>query len=286
MAITQLVLQSDVFVAPGGTPSEGQPITSGAEKDDGSNGLAWTPDGKLIYATNASGNLDLWSIAASGSNPKQLTSNAGQNYEPTVTPDGRFIVFVSDRAGARNLWRMNVDGSQPVRLTVGTAHFPSCSADSRWIVYTGADDSGTVTLWRIGIDGGPPVQLTDKWATGPAISPDSKWIVFQYWAYQAQGPPAFISLLPFEGGQITNLAALGDTALFRWTPDGTAVAYVDDEKGVSNIRTIQLDGSPPKQLTDFKSDQIFWFDWSRDGKQLALARGTQTSDVVLISDFR
>jgi hypothetical protein len=39
-------------------------------------------------------------------------------------------------------------------------------------------------------------------------------------------------------------------------------------------------------LTDFKTDQMFWFDFSRDGKQLALSRGTQTSDVVLIRDFR
>jgi hypothetical protein len=40
------------------------------------------------------------------------------------------------------------------------------------------------------------------------------------------------------------------------------------------------------ELTDFKTDQIFWFDFSRDGKQLALSRGTQTSDVILIRDFK
>jgi len=47
-----------------------------------------------------------------------------------------------------------------------------------------------------------------------------------------------------------------------------------------------LDGGPPRQVTDFKSDRIFGFEWSRDGKQLALARGTESSDVVLISGFR
>jgi hypothetical protein len=47
-----------------------------------------------------------------------------------------------------------------------------------------------------------------------------------------------------------------------------------------------LDGGKPVQLTDFKTDQIFWFDFSRDGKQLALSRGTQTSDVILIRDFK
>jgi Tol biopolymer transport system component len=72
----------------------------------------------------------------------------------------------------------------------------------------------------------------------------------------------------------------------RWTPDGHALTYIDTINGVSNIWSLPIDGSTPKQLTDFKTDQIFWFDFSSDGKQLALSRGTQTSDVVLIRDFR
>jgi hypothetical protein len=56
--------------------------------------------------------------------------------------------------------------------------------------------------------------------------------------------------------------------------------------GVSNIWSLPLDGGKPVQLTDFKADQIFWFDFSRDGKQLAVSRGVQTSDVILIPDFR
>jgi len=72
----------------------------------------------------------------------------------------------------------------------------------------------------------------------------------------------------------------------RWTPDGRALTYIDTKGGVSNIWSLPLDGGLPVQLTDFKADQIFWFDFSRDGKQLALSRGTQTSDVILIRDFR
>ena len=62
--------------------------------------------------------------------------------------------------------------------------------------------------------------------------------------------------------------------------------YIDTRGGVSNIWMQPLDGGPPRQVTDFKSDRIFGFEWSRDGKQLALARGTESSDVVLISGFR
>jgi hypothetical protein len=47
-----------------------------------------------------------------------------------------------------------------------------------------------------------------------------------------------------------------------------------------------VNGSPPKQLTNFTSDLIFWFAFSRDGKQVALSRGSRTSDVVLISNLQ
>jgi hypothetical protein len=56
--------------------------------------------------------------------------------------------------------------------------------------------------------------------------------------------------------------------------------------GVTNLWAQPIDGSPPKQLTNFASERIFNFDFSRDGKQLALSRGTETSDVVLISNFK
>ena len=75
-------------------------------------------------------------------------------------------------------------------------------------------------------------------------------------------------------------------SLVRWTPDGRALAYITDRDGISNIWIQPLDGSPPKQLTDFKSDAIFWFDWTPDGRQLGVTRGAVTSDVVMIKDVR
>ncbi|MEJ7713468.1 MAG: hypothetical protein WKF84_27395 [Pyrinomonadaceae bacterium] len=72
----------------------------------------------------------------------------------------------------------------------------------------------------------------------------------------------------------------------RWTPDGRALTYVDTRDAVSNIWSQQLNEGAPRQVTNFTTDQISAFEWSRDGKQLALRRGTVIRDVVLISDFR
>ena len=72
----------------------------------------------------------------------------------------------------------------------------------------------------------------------------------------------------------------------RWSKDGKAINYVVTENGVSNIWSQAIDDSSRKKLTNFTSDQIFYFDYSHDGKQLALARGSWNSDVVLLSGFR
>ncbi|HEX8880688.1 MAG TPA: hypothetical protein VF749_11695, partial [Candidatus Acidoferrum sp.] len=75
-----------------------------------------------------------------------------------------------------------------------------------------------------------------------------------------------------------------DGTRLRFTPDGKSLAYIVSERGVSNLWAMPLAGGKPKQLTDFKSDVIFDFAWSRDGKLLALSRGQVSRDVVLLAD--
>ncbi len=124
------------------------------------------------------------------------------------------------------------------------------------------------------------------WVELPAVAPDGRRIAFQYLGMGAAG--VNIGQVPLEGGELTKIAAapfrLAPT--LRWTPDGSAIAYIDNRGGAGQIWAQPADGGPPRKLTDFKSDYIFWFDFSPDGKQLAVARGLTTSDVVLISNFR
>ena len=181
---------------------------------------------------------------------------------------------------------MDLDGSNPKQLTSGNNDWGGdISFDSRWVIYT-SQRSGKSYLWKVSIDGGNAVQLLDKYANSPEVSPDGKWIVCSYreddnstWRY---------AIIPYEGGEpIKVFDLLGKKGNFRWSPDRRSLNYLrDTQGGVKNIWSFPLDGSPPKQLTDFKTEQIYNFAWSPDGKQLALARGTTTSDVVLIKDFR
>ena len=64
------------------------------------------------------------------------------------------------------------------------------------------------------------------------------------------------------------------------------LTYEVDRNGVSNIWSQPLEGGKSKQFTHFTSDLIFNYAWSRDGPQLAVSRGRQQSDVVLLSNLK
>jgi len=74
--------------------------------------------------------------------------------------------------------------------------------------------------------------------------------------------------------------------LFHFSHDGHALVYINTLVGVSNLWSLPLDGGAPKQITDFKSDLILNFAYSRDGRQLAFARGNQSRDAVMISEVK
>lgn len=69
-----------------------------------------------------------------------------------------------------------------------------------------------------------------------------------------------------------------------FTPDGKALAYPITENGVSNIWIQTLDGSPGRQITNFKSGMIQGLGWSPDGKTLGIARANTQSDIVLLRE--
>lgn len=292
LVTVQSETSANVWIVPNGDASRATRTTTAAGKKDGRDGLAFTPDGKIIYASKASGNLDLWIMNSDGTNLRQLTENARINTHPAVSPDGRYIVFASNRTGTSSIWRTEIDGSDARQLTKGSGEdLPQCSPDGKWVVYT-LLGAGKPTLWRVSIDGGAPQELTDKYTAGAALSPDGKSLACIYREEQLNSPLK-LAVLPFEGGELTRVfeASLPPAEISlvpppRWTSDGRALTYVVTSAGVSNIWLQPIDGGDPRQLTKFDADRIFSFEWSRDGKQLLVARGTVASDVVLISNFR
>ena len=252
----------------------------------GLSGLAWTSDERIAYTSISSSGEEIWTIARTGLDLKQL-STAGPVYEfSEACGDGKHLVVDSNRGGGVNLWRMDLDGSNLVQLTKSDSdNIPSCSPDGKWVVYQ-SRQAGKWTIWKVGIDGGEPLQLTKEPSYMPVFSPDGKWISCLYQPNIRKRIE--LAIFPSSGGTFVKTFQFPVTAHWRtrWAADGRSITFVDTRRGVSNIWSQPLDGGPPRQLTDFKTDLIFNFAWSPDGEKLVLSRGVENDDVVMIKNFR
>ncbi|HEY9401333.1 MAG TPA: DPP IV N-terminal domain-containing protein, partial [Pyrinomonadaceae bacterium] len=275
---------SSIWVAPEGDAGRARQIAS----DTGwITEMAWTPDGRIVYRSNAGGSAEIWVMDADGSNPKQLTTGAHASRGLTVSPDNRYLFFASNRAGPFNIWRVDADGSNLRQLTRGDGEFyPHCTPDGRWIVYQHGEYEPR--MWKVQTDGGEPVQLTETRAMRPVVSNDGKMIAYHYLDSDVERSQWRIGIISSEGGPQLNRFDFPPTLTWRftrWSPDQQSIAYANNSGGLSDIWLQPLNGSQPKRLTDFKVEQIIAFDWSRDGRTLAFVRGVETRDVVLIRNI-
>ncbi len=251
------------------------------------NGIRWTPDGNFVYCSRAGGKFDIWTMNANGTNQKQVSSGEGAKYWPQMTPDGRYIVFLMNRGGNSNIWRMDADGSNLKQLTNSQEEFGiNLSPDGKWIIYAKTENN-LQSIWKVSIDGGTPVQLTTTASYASTLSPRDGSIAYIF-TDTAANLRRKVSITGPDGGTPSKTFALPPTAErithMEFTPDGRALAFLDSRGGGANIWTIALDGNgEAKRLTDFKTEQIFDFAWSADGKQLAVIRGSWIEDAVLMT---
>jgi Tol biopolymer transport system component/DNA-binding winged helix-turn-helix (wHTH) protein len=272
--------QSNIFVAPNSDLNQLKQITSA--NYDGANGLAFAPDGKIVYATKTGGLSDIWITGADGEGARQLTFDAGNNQNPTVSPDGKFIAFASNRTGATNVWLMEIDGSHPRQLTKnGNDAYPRWSPDGGWVFYQSRVED-IPNIFKIPANGGASIRLTNKISGRPTISPDGRWLATLYRDEVLKQPK--LAVISTEGGAPARLFEIQrPSPIFNWTADSQAINYISTRSASSNIWQQPLEGGEPKQLTNFNGEQIFWFARSNDFQTLAIARGTTKSDVLMLS---
>jgi Tol biopolymer transport system component len=145
---------------------------------EGPASLYWTPDGRIVYMSEESGNADIWSMNGDGSDRKQLTTNPHSDAAAEVSPDGRYIVFISKRAGTESIWRMDVDGSNQMRLTSkGIERNPVFSADSKWVYFV-AWETGRGTIWKVPVESGEATQVIADLSFNQIISPDGTMLLY------------------------------------------------------------------------------------------------------------
>ena len=288
---TELSTVSDLWLAPGGNTAKAKQITT---KEFSVGGFSWMPDGRILFASQDG---KMFVVNQDGSVRSRLTPDDTPNWNPSVCGDGRYIVYAAYREQRVGIWRMSADGSNPIRIADETdAAGPQCSPDGTWVVYLRGP---SWTLVKVPITGSKPPEAFAQdfnfevhFGLPLRISPDGNRIL-----YLASPRENAVSPSASKPYQLKVISSDGGADLYkfdwpasanapRWTPAGDAIEYALTRNGVSNIWRQKLGGGAPKQITNFESGLIFDFDWSHDGKQLALTRGTESSDVILIRNVR
>lgn len=135
------------------------------------------PDGRIVFASDRGGNMDIWVMNFEGSNAVQLTT------DPAFSPDGTTILFESERTGGeKDIWIMDADGGNQTALTTDPAKDcdPAWSQDGARVAFC-SNRHGTDDLFMMNPDGSEQVRLTD-WdseESDPTWSPDGGMIAFE-----------------------------------------------------------------------------------------------------------
>ena len=246
-------------------------------------GVAWVGNEQIVFSSMAGDKLNISRINDDGSNRVQLTVN-GDNYTPTASVDGRFVVFASNRTGKFNIWKMNAeDGSDLKQLTFNDGNFyPSISPDNQWVAYDN-QQSTNKSVWRVSLEGGTPVQVTDKYRM-PAYSPDGQFIATRY---DRTSGPRDVAIFSTQTGELVRHVPIPflEWQRIQWLSNHT-LSYVDNVDGESNIWSYDLNTGAKTQLTNFNRDQIFAYAWSLDHTKLACQLGSGRANVVVIKSER
>jgi Tol biopolymer transport system component len=251
---------------------------------------ASAPNGKVYFTSIKSGNDEVWSMNADGSEPRQLTSDPADDEGPIPSPDGKTIYFSSNRTGEVQIWRMDPDGGDQRPITTVDAGFPKfATLDGRYLYYQHAIVG---TLWRLDLASG---QVTEAMTgvRGPyGFSPDGTKLVCLDGGFDAQ----VLKLISFpDGGVIYSVEV--PRPKFRvedvtWRHDARAFYYVlfQNEGRRSLLYRRQLnDPATQVEVADLGSDDLFEvhsFEITPDDKSFVLSQGSWKHDAVLIGGLK
>jgi len=250
------------------------------------------PFGTIAFYAFRDGNQEIYSMDVDGSNQKNLTNNPGQDFEPDWSPDGKQIVFASDREGGDvHLFILNRDGSEVRKLTKGSGGYlsPRWSPDGKRIALS---RSGTIMV--MDADGAnlktvfePEAEENAALCKAPGFvggwSPDSTHIT--YYSASVSRQLAQVCTIAEDGSDLKVVVSepAGLHAEPVWSNDGRFLAYRSIRSENHEIYVVDLETGEDRRLTDAPEVDAEP-EWSPDDQWIAFVsyREYPNSDIYIM----
>jgi dipeptidyl aminopeptidase/acylaminoacyl peptidase len=242
--------------------------------------FAWAPDSKTIaYVGPAGGGFDIWTIPATGGEPRRLTSTLRLKKQPAWSRDGNWIAFVTVHDnGNSDINAVSANGETLLTLidSPGDEAEPVWSPDSKQLAFTQRVD-GQSSIMSLDMMSRSVRKLSEGVAHDLSWSPNGEWIAFAADLLQPRDERREnedLFIIPADGGEPRLLTP--GTPRFRdssldWAADSTRIVYASEESGYSNIFILDTATGSRRAVATGSADMLSP-KWSPDDSMLTYTR--------------
>ena len=239
--------------------------------------LASHHKGQIAFTSTRDGNHEIYVVDPDGNHRVRLTHHPAGDAEPSWSPDGHRIAFVSNRKGGNyQIYAMDSNGRNVRRLTDGVNdRCPAWSPDGQTIAFEGyGDEEWSFKIHVVSPDGANRKRLGAEILSDdrhPTWSPDSQRIAFVSWG-EDEGPEIYV--MDANGKSRKRITNNSENERGpSWSPDGSKIAFWSSENEDTVIAVMDADGTNRRNLTDevwegftvWNTDPV----WSPDSRIIA-----------------
>lgn len=253
-----------------------------------------SPQGDRIAMQIDTGVNDIWVLDLARGVRTRLTFGPVANMFPQWSPDGKWIVYTTDRNGHSNLCRKPADGSG-AEETLLTDELPTMasdwSRDGKYLIYQ-RGPVGSTEIWALPLEGDrKPTLLVPRTANTFTVlghlSPDGRWLA--YMSTESGVPQVYV--IAFRGGQGKWQVSANGGAAPQWGKDGKDLYYMDPTYNLLDVPVKEVGGAlqfgtAQQLVSNWSAPQVF-YDVSPDGKKILLDRISQqvSQSVTVVTNF-